>query len=74
MGALVPCVDCGQPISKRAPVCLSCGREIRPTPWGLMWGGLRGIAKLMLALFIFGAVGIFVLSGVARLAPIFMAP
>jgi predicted amidophosphoribosyltransferase len=45
---LIPCTDCGNDISRRAPSCPHCGREIRPTPWGLVFGAARWSVKTAL--------------------------
>jgi hypothetical protein len=42
---LVPCVDCGSAVSRRAVTCPSCGREIRLGPWSLLTRGGRSVAR-----------------------------
>jgi hypothetical protein len=65
---LVPCPDCDQPISARAPVCLHCGREIRPTLWGLLWGAGRGVVKISLVWCFLAAISAAILFGTIAIA------
>ncbi len=68
---LVPCPDCEQLISRRAPVCLHCGREIRPTPWGIVCATARGISKLVFYWLLFTAIFMVVGWGVFTLGDLF---
>jgi hypothetical protein len=51
MAQLVPCPDCGQPMSSRAlTVCPHCGfRRMLPLPVRLLVGGLFGVGVAFLA-------------------------
>lgn len=58
--ALVPCVDCGGAVSRRAITCPNCGREIRLGPWSLLMRGARTSVRLLI---IYGvAVPLFILT------------
>lgn len=63
--ALVPCTDCGSNISRRAPVCPSCGREIRATPWGLFLGAVRLSAKTIV-IYVAMIALLFAIAALAR--------
>jgi hypothetical protein len=45
---LIPCVDCGGSVSRRAVTCPNCGREIRLGPWSLLRRGGRAAVRVYL--------------------------
>jgi hypothetical protein len=54
---LHPCPDCGNNISRRARVCLHCGREMVLSPWSICVRALR-FAFVATLLWVTAAAGV----------------